>query len=81
MNECSPPQESMGRYVRNRGREREREDSATERKGECLYAEFVQVPIGERERDRKRTRETDGESKNENVVWTKGFNKNEFQLS
>lgn len=34
-----------------------------------------------RERERKRTRETDGESEDETVVWTKGFNKNEFQLS
>lgn len=83
MNERSPPpQESMGRHVRNGGREskRERKDSVTERKGEHLYAWSLSKCQSEREQE---TRQMNGESEDRTVVWTnnKGFNKNVFRLS
>lgn len=50
-----------------KGRAREGEDAVTERKGECLHVEFVQVPICKKERE---TRETDGEIEDEMKLWS-----------
>lgn len=54
-------------------RAREGEDSVTERKGECLQMEFVQVPICKRERDSWNGRRDRREYKT--VVWTKNYKK------